>query len=110
MFYFKLHGMFTYVRGNSLVRPFLSSNAVPWNLQLQTEAVLHPFDINGNPEPAPSLPPSLLSRFRIFGTPPDNANGLVPASDYIYSRRPVGGFRGLLPGSTFNVYSGSYRK
>src|SRR5205809_1238498 len=110
MFYYKHHDMFNHDRGNSLVPPFLSSNAVPWNLQLQTEAVLHPFDVNGNPEPAPSLPPSLLSRFRIFATPPDNANGLVPASDYIYSRRPLRGFGGLLPGFNFNVYSGSYPK
>jgi outer membrane receptor protein involved in Fe transport len=113
MFYYKHHDMFNHDRGNSLVPPFLSSNAVPWNLQLQTEAVLHPFDINGNPEPAPSLPPSLLSRFRIFATPPDNANGLVPASDYIYHRfRPRGlAVAGaILPGFNFNLYAGSYPK
>src|SRR5437773_1147734 len=110
IFYYKHHDMFNHDRGNSLVPPFLSSNAVPWNLQLQTEAVLHPFDVNGNPEPAPSLPPSLLSRFRIFATPPDNANGLVPASDYLYASRRIRAASGILPGFNFNLYSGSYPK
>jgi iron complex outermembrane recepter protein len=110
IFYYKHHDMFNHDRGNSLVPPFLSSNAVPWNLQLQTEAVLHPFDVNGNPEPAPSLPPSLLSRFRIFGTPPDNANGLVPASDYLYASHRIRAPFSILPGFNFNLYSGSYPK
>jgi len=110
IFYYKHHDMFNHDRGNSLVPPFLSSNAVPWNLQLRTEAVLHPFDINGNPEPPPTLPPSLLTRSTIFGTPPDNANGLVPASDFIFARRRVRAFGSLLPGFNFNLYSSSYPK
>src|SRR6266481_4892732 len=110
IFYYKHHDMFNHDRGNSIKPPFLSSDAVPWNLQLQTEAVLHPFDINGNPEPAPSLSPSLLSRLRIFGTPPNDANGLVPASDYLYGSRPVRAAFGILPGFNFNLYSGSYPK
>src|SRR6266704_3771374 len=69
IFYYKHHDMFNKDRGNSLVPPFLSSNAVPWNLQLQTAAIIAaggtPFD------------PTLTKQ---FGTPPDNANGLVPAS------------------------------
>src|SRR6184192_1271519 len=84
MFYYKHHDMFNRDRGNSLATPFSSSNAVPWNLQLQTEAVLHPFDVNGNPEPAPVLPPDVIGLDKFFGTPPDNANGLVPAADYIF--------------------------
>src|SRR6266480_3742913 len=95
MFYYKHHDMFSHDRGNSLVPPFLSSDAAPWNLQLQTEAVLHPFDVNGNPEPAPSLSPSLLNRLRIFGTPPNDANGLVPASDYLYASRPIRALFGI---------------
>src|SRR2546425_5429168 len=105
IFYYKHHDMFNHDRGNSIKPPFLSSNAVPWNLQLQTEAVLHPFDVNGNPEPAPSLSPSLLNRLRIFGTPPNDANGLVPASDYIYGRRAVRAAFSILPGFNFNLYS-----
>jgi outer membrane receptor protein involved in Fe transport len=110
IFYYKHHDMFSRDRGNSLVPPFLSSNAVPWNLQLQTEAVLHPCDINGNPEPAPSLSPPLLSRLRIFGTPPNDANGLVPASDYLYASRRIRAPFSILPGFNFNRYAGSYPK
>src|SRR5881296_322177 len=97
IFYYKHHDMFNKDRGNSLVPPFLSSNAVPWNLQLQTAAIIAaggtPFD------------PTLTKQ---FGTPPDNANGLVPASDYIYfSSRPRAPFS-ILPGFNFNLYSSSY--
>src|SRR5881296_1705465 len=97
IFYYKHHDMFNRDRGNSIVPPFLSSNAVPWNLQLQTAAIIAaggtPFD------------PTLTKQ---FGTPPDNANGLVPASDYIYfSSRPRAPFS-ILPGFNFNLYSSSY--
>src|SRR5439155_1309729 len=84
IFYYKHHDMFNHDRQNSLNPPFLSSNAVPWNLQLQTQAILHPFDINGNPQPPPVLTPAQLARTTNFGTAPDNSNGLTPASDYIY--------------------------
>jgi hypothetical protein len=77
----------------------LSSNAVPWNLQLQTAAII---EAGGTP-----YDPNLT---RQYGTPPDNANGLVPASDYIYFRsRPRAPFS-ILPGFDFNLYSGSYPK
>src|SRR6184192_3091759 len=110
IFYYKHHDMFNHDRGNSLVPPFLSSDAVPWNLQLQTEAVLHPFDVNGNPAPPPLLPPDVIGRVSFFGTPPDNANGLVPAADYIFHHsRPRSSF-GILPGFNFNLYAGSYPK
>src|SRR5436305_11154384 len=72
IFYYKHHDMFNKDRGNSLVPPFLSSNAVPWNLQLQVAAII---EAGGTPFPTTGS--------REFGTPPDNANGLVPASDYI---------------------------
>src|SRR5205814_1047350 len=106
IFYYKHHDMFNHDRQNSLTPPFLSSNSVPWNLQLQTAAVLHPFDVNGNPEPPPNLPPGLVTRTTIFGTSPDNSNGFTPAGDYIYNSRRVRG--SILPGFNFNLYSSSY--
>src|SRR5213594_664154 len=110
IFYYRHDDMFNHDRGNSIKPPFLSSNAVPWNLQLQTEAVLHPFDVNGNPAPPPLLPPDVIGRVSFFGTPPDNASGLAPAADYIFHhRRPRSAFS-ILPGFNFNLYSGSYPK
>jgi TonB-dependent receptor-like protein len=101
IFYYNHHDMFNRDRGNSIVPPFLSSHAVPWNLQLQTAAVEAAGVV---------LPPSLASRISIFGTPPDNSNGLVPASDYIYfSSWPRAAFS-ILPGFNFNLYSSSYPK
>src|SRR5439155_7450660 len=109
IFYYKHHDMFNHDRQNSLTPPFLSSNAVPWNLQLRTQAILHPFDINGNPQAPPVLTPAQLARSQIFGTAPDNSNGLTPASDYIYDLGTrVRSFGGLLPGFNFNLYSSSW--
>ncbi|HJW38783.1 MAG TPA: TonB-dependent receptor plug domain-containing protein [Candidatus Udaeobacter sp.] len=106
IFYYKHHAMFNHDRQNSLNPPFLSSNAVPWNLQLQRDAVLHPFDVNGNPEPPPVLPPGLLTRSTFFGTAPDFSNGFSPASDYIYNGSRVRS--SILPGFNFNLYSSSF--
>src|SRR5216117_2142338 len=72
IFYYKHHDMFNGDRGNSIVPPFLSSNAVPWNLQLQTAAII---EAGGTPFPT--------SNPLEFGTAPDFSNGLTPASDYI---------------------------
>src|SRR5437899_1947021 len=119
IFYYKHHDMFNHDRGNSANPPFLSSNAVPWNLRVRTQAALHPFDVNGNPEPLPApTPTEPLSNEYL--TPPDNANGLVPASQYIIGPtvfvpsanaftvlRPRGS---ILPGFNFNLYSSSYPK
>jgi len=113
IFYYKHHDMFNHDRGNSIKPPFLSVNTVPWNLQLQTEAVLHPFDVNGNPEPPPVLTPAQLAQESIVGSAPNNASGLVPAGDYIYNDGLVRGpraFGALLPGFNFNLYAGSYPK
>ncbi|HEY5992649.1 MAG TPA: TonB-dependent receptor, partial [Candidatus Udaeobacter sp.] len=99
IFYYKHHDMFNHDRGNSLVPPFLSSNAVPWNLQLST-AVVEAAGV--------VLPPSLATRTTIFGTPPDNANGFVPAPDYIFSARRARAPFSILPGFNFNLYSSSY--
>ena len=99
IFYYKHHDMFNRDRGNSLVPPFLSSNAVPWNLQLTPAAVQ---------AAGVTLPPGLATRANIFGTPPDFANGLAPASTYIYAAgRPRAAFS-ILPGFNFNLYSSSY--
>jgi outer membrane receptor protein involved in Fe transport len=99
IFYYKHHDMFNHDRGNSLIPPFLSSNAVPWNLALKPAAVI---------AAGVELPPGLATRSTIFGTPPDNANGFAPASDYIYARgRPRAAFS-ILPGFNFNLYSSSY--
>src|SRR6266700_6674181 len=111
IFYYKHHDMFNHDRGNSAVPPFLSSNSIPWNFQLQTAAVLHPFDVNGNPQPPPTLTPLELSLTRIFGTPPDFSNGLSPAADYIYNKHRVRGPVNagyILPGFNFNAFSSSY--
>src|SRR6266436_5040154 len=112
IFYYKHHDMFNHDRQNSLIPPFLSSNSEPWNLQLQHDAVLHPFDINGNPEPAPVLPPDVVNLPTFFGTSPDHSNGFTPASDYIYHHARVRGLptspTALLPGFNFNLYSSSY--
>ncbi len=108
--YYKHHDTFNHDRGNSLIPPFLSSNSIPWNLNLFTGAVLHPFDVNGNPEPAPTLPPDVIGLTKFYGTPPDGTNGLAPASDYIYhSSRPRAPFS-ILPGFNFNLFSSSYPK
>src|SRR5437899_10135495 len=109
IFYYKHHDMFNHDRQTSLPPPFLSSNAVPWNLQLRTQAILHPFDINGNPQTPPVLTPAQLARSQIFGTAPDGSNGLTPASDYIYDLGTrVRSSGGLLPGFNFNLYSSSF--
>src|SRR6266403_2699192 len=79
IFYYKHHSMFNRDRTNSFTPPFLSSNSEPWNLQLQTGAILNPFDVNGVPETPPVLSPAQLARETNFGTPPDGSNGFTPA-------------------------------
>src|SRR5216110_2887977 len=39
IFYYEHHDMFNHDRGNSIKPPFLSSNTVPWNLALSSDAV-----------------------------------------------------------------------
>jgi len=97
IFYYKHHDMFNHDRTNSLVPPFLSSNAIPYNLQLTQAAIIA---AGGTPFPT--------SNPLEFGTAPDNSNGLTPASDYIYFNRRVRG--SILPGFNFNLYSSSYPK
>jgi len=112
IFYYKHHDMFNHDRQNSLNPPFLSSNSEPWNLAgLTRGALLHPFDVNGVPEPAPALPPTTRDVF--FATPPDGSNGLTPASNYVFNvLAKVRGLptnpRSILPGFNFNLYSSSF--
>src|SRR5213596_2514188 len=108
MFYYKHHDSFNHDRRNSLTPPFLSSNTVPYNEQVFTQAALHPFDVNGVPEAAAPTP---FTAERFYLTPPDGATGLTPASDYIPG--PTAGTRprgSVLPGFNFNLYSSSYPK
>ena len=99
IFYYKHHDMFNHDRGNSLVPPFLSSNAVPWNLELAVDVIT-----------AAGATPFPTTKTREFGTPPDNANGLVPASDFIFFTKRPRANGSILPGFDFNLFSSSYPK
>jgi iron complex outermembrane receptor protein len=102
IFYYKHHDMFNHDRGNSIKPPFLSGNTVPWNLQLSSDAVAA--------AGGPNLNPGGL----VFASPPNGANGLLPASNYLYDPdqrvRGIPRFGSLLPGFNFNLYAGSYPK
>jgi iron complex outermembrane receptor protein len=102
IFYYKHHDMFQHDRGNSIKPPFLSGNTVPWNLQLSSDAVAA--------AGGPNLNPGGL----VFASPPNGANGLLPASNYLYDPeqrvRGIPRFGSLLPGFNFNLYAGSYPK
>jgi len=82
IFFYHRNSMFNRDRGNSNRPPFLSSDSSPYNLQLSSDVAVAAGGENLNP-----------GGFE-FATPPDNSNGLTPASDWIYSRRRVRG--GLL--------------
>jgi iron complex outermembrane receptor protein len=56
IFYYKHHDMFNHDRSNSLVPPFLSSNAVPWNLSLNRTSVLPALGLA--PDAIPNLNPT----------------------------------------------------
>ena len=101
IFFYHHNSMFNHDRGNSIRPPFLSSNAVPWNLQLSSDVV-------GEVAPNLNLNPGGVE----FITPPNGSNGLTSPSDYVIdSRDPTHrprGFGGVLPGFNFNAYSGSF--
>jgi iron complex outermembrane recepter protein len=97
MFFYHHNSTFNHDRGNSLVPPFLSSNAIPWNLALTPAAIA---EAGGTPADP--------TRTINFGTAPNGSNGLSPASQYIYDTRRIRSFGGLLPGFNFNLYSSSY--
>ena len=97
MFFYHHNSTFNKDRGNSAVPPFLSSNTTPYNLNVSSAVAAAVGGANLNPGG------------NEFATPPDNANGLVPASQYIYNKSTQvrGPFRPL-PGFNFNAFSSSY--
>ena len=95
MFFYHHNSMFNHDRGNSSKPPFLSSNASPYNFELNEGAILA---AGGTP----------VKTGNQFGTPPDSTNGSTPANQYIYFRRRVRAFGGLLPGFNFNAFSSSF--
>jgi len=111
MFYYKHHDMFNHDRGNSLIPFFLSTNSSPWNVQVSPQVALHPFDTNGNPQPAPVLTPDQLALTKIFTTAPTGTNGLAPVNTFIFDEGSrVRGGGGGLPGFDFNLFSSSFPK
>src|SRR4029077_134992 len=72
MFFYHHNSMFNRDRGNSLVPPFLSSNAIPFNLQVSS-------DVAGAAG-GQNLNPGGLE----FTSAPNGTNGLAPASAYLY--------------------------
>ena len=90
MNFYHRNSIFNKDRGFSAKPPFLSSNATPYNLQLQYDQV-----VAAGGTPPPGFVPYLQSRqftgnpadpsSVFFGTAPTGSNGLSPASSYIYS-------------------------
>src|SRR4029453_6201172 len=109
MFFYHHNSMFNRDRGNSAKPPFLSTNSSPYNLKINPAVAQHPFDIFGNPQPAPTLSAAQLARTTIFATAPTGTNGLAPAADFIYDLGlRVRGGGGGLPGFNFNAFSSSF--
>jgi outer membrane receptor protein involved in Fe transport len=99
MFFYHHNSMFNRDRGNSSKPPFLSSNASPYNLQLNTAAIV---EAGGTPATTTNTAGTE------FGTAPDSTNGLSPASDFTYFHgRPRSAFS-ILPGFNFNQFSSSF--
>src|SRR5712691_6139680 len=97
MFFYHHNSTFAHDRGNSLVPPFLSSNATPWNLQVSS-------DVAGAAG-GQNLNPGGLE----FTSAPNGTNGLAPASDFLFDvAHRVRGAGGLLPGFNFNSTSSSF--
>src|SRR5438477_1429711 len=93
IFFFHHNSMFNRDRGNSNHLRFGgphthgSPDTTPYNFQVSGEVAA----AAGGPNLAPIE----------FTTAPDFSNGLTPASDWIYRRRPVRGPFSLLPGFNF---------
>jgi iron complex outermembrane recepter protein len=97
VFFFHHNSTFNKDRGNSNVPPFLSSNTTPYNFQVSSDVAVAAGGVGLNPGG------------NEFTTPPNGANGLLPASTYIYNTgtQVRGPFRPL-PGFNFNAFSSSY--
>src|SRR6266478_1866873 len=99
MFFYHHNSMFNRDRGNSQVPPFLSSNAIPFNLQVSS-------DVAGAAG-GQNLNPGGLE----FTSAPNGVNGVAPtpASDFLFDvAHRVRGAGGLLPGFNFNATAGSF--
>ena len=92
--YYHRNSIANHDRGFSLVPPFLSSNASPYNLQLSSDVAGAAGGKNLNPGGTE------------FSSAPDFTNGLAPANRYLYDAngrvRAAGGLR---PGFNFNLFS-----
>src|SRR5437763_10366237 len=97
IFYYHHNSTFNGDRGNSLVPPFLSSNASPWNLNV-SKAVAAAAGGTAVPGTNPLE----------FSTPPNGTSGLAPATDYIYTAGRARAPFSILPGFNFNLFSSSY--
>src|SRR5205823_376960 len=107
--FYHRNSIFNHDRGYSLVPPFLSSNASPYNLQLSS-------DVAGA---AGGAGANLFPGMTEFASAPGFTNGLAPASSYLYNfkahNRRVRGpgnkhqnpFE-LRPGFDFNLFSLSF--
>ena len=108
MNFYHRNSIFNRDRGFSAVPPFLSSNATPYNLQLQYDPV-----VAAGGTPPPGFVPYLQSRqftgnpadpsSIFFGHAPFGSGGNSPASAYIYH-----GSAGRLVPFNFNQFSSSY--
>src|SRR5262249_51602041 len=84
-------------RGFSLVPPFLSSNASPYNLQLSSDVAGAAGGRNLNPGGVE------------FSSAPDFTNGFAPATRDAYDcGNRARAFKGLRPGFNFNLFSLSF--
>src|SRR5438477_10735591 len=97
IFYFHHNSTFNGDRGNSLIPPFLSSNASPWNFSV-SQAVA---GAAGAPVVGGTSPLQFVS-------PQSNTNGLAPPDTFLANSSRIRGPGGLLPGFNFNLFSSSY--
>ncbi len=94
--YYHRNSIFNHDRGFSLVPPFLSSNASPYNLQLSSDVAAAAGGKNLNPGGTE------------FASAPDFTNGLAPANRYLYNANArVRSASGQRPGFNFNLFSSS---
>src|SRR5260370_37357703 len=89
--------MFNHPRGNAFVPPFLSSNAIPFNLQVSS-------DVAGAAG-GQNLNPGGLE----FASAPNGSNGFTPANDFLFDvKHRVRGLGRFVPGFKFYATSGSF--
>src|SRR5438067_2140702 len=95
--YYHRNSIANHDRAYSVVPPFLSSNASPYNLQLSSDVAAAAGGANLNPGGTE------------FASAPSGTNGLAPASTYLYNAaHRVRSSSGQLPGFNFNEFSLSY--